>query len=242
MEAAARQSSRALLAAVLRDLRQVNRSTWVYLFLIAVIVFVPIGLVQGAVDVFSDRKIDAAVIAAAIGVAITSLIGEVFYSGAVAGVIVRSRDGELPTLGGLARRLPLLRLLAADLLVAVIVVIGLILLIVPGIVLFTLLAFVAPVIEIEQRTLWSAFKRSRELARGRFWLVLLVVGGLEVATELVVWGVELLAHSVLGNVLSSDAVAEAVGNVITNPPYAVVLVLIALELIREHPDPAAGES
>ena len=232
-------SSRALLGAVVRRAATLDRRSWAYMFVLALIVFVPVGVIQGSFDVLAENRINLAVAAAAVSVGASALIGEVFYSGAVAGLIAKTPEAERPSLVGLARRLPLLRLLAADVLVTVLVIVGLLLLIVPGVVLFVLLAFVAPSIEIEERTLRSGFKRSRELVRGRFWLVLLVVGGLELTTELAVQAIEGLTHSVLGDALATDSVAETLGNVLTNPPYAVVIVLLALELMREKPAPAA---
>jgi hypothetical protein len=232
---ASRVSSRALLGIVLRRAVVMDRGTWGYILALAFIVFIPLGLLEGTFDSVADRDIDVTLLIAALTVLAGSMVGEVFYSGAVAGLIAKTPEGGHPSLFALARRLPLLRLLAADVLVAAIVIIGAILLIVPGLIFLVWLAFVAPAIEIEERRLWSAVKRSRELVRGRFWLVLLVVVGLGVTTELAVEGIKELAHLMLGDGRVVELVAEALGNVVTGPPYAVIIVLMALELMRERP-------
>ena len=54
------------------------------------------------------------------------------------------------------RSLPWGSLILADLLVALIVVVGLVALIIPGLIAITLLAVVGPVIEIEHRPAWPA--------------------------------------------------------------------------------------
>ena len=104
----------------------------------------------------------------------------------------------------------------------------------------TMAAIVAPTIELEHRGLRDGFRRSRELVRGRFWIVLAVVGTLEIATEAAVSGLAAGIGSMLGESFFADWLGEAFGDVITNPPYAVVLVMMALELMREKPAEGAG--
>ena len=85
----------------------------------------------------------------------------------------------------MARSLPWRRLLVADLLVALVVVIGLLLLVLPGLAALTLLAVVGPVIEIEHRPVRAAFVRSVELTRRHLGpVVLLATVPLAVVAEL----------------------------------------------------------
>jgi hypothetical protein len=234
-----RLSSRALVEVVLRRALTLHPRDWGYLFVLALVVFTPIGVIGGVLDRLADQDLTITVVIVAVTVLASALIGEVFYSGAVAGLIADApEDGRRPSILELARRLPLLRLLAADALVTTAVIVGAILLIVPGVLFFAWFAFVAPAIEIEKRSLRDAFKRSRELVRGRFWIVLALVGGLEVTSEAAVAGIESLTHSVLGHGLAAEWGAEVIADVTTNPPYAVILVMMALELMREKPEDA----
>jgi hypothetical protein len=228
-----RTTSRALLGRVVRGTVAVLRSDSAFLFALAVIVFAPVGVLEGLVDALAEHDLGIALVATVASVAIIALIGDVFYSGTVAGLISKP-PGEQRSLRRVARELRYGRLIAADILVALAVALGLLLLIVPGIVFFALFAFVAPVIEIEGRTVREAFRRSRELVRGRFWLVLVVIGGAEVASELGISGLTALAHSLLGEGLVVDWLGETAGDVLTTPPLAVLLVLMAVELMRER--------
>jgi UPF0716 family protein affecting phage T7 exclusion len=228
-----RLTSGALLGRVLRRTAAVLRSDSRYLFALAVIVFVPVGVLEGLVDMLAEHDLGVALIVSVASVATIALIGDVFYSGAVAGLIAR-RPGEQRSLRRVARELRYGRLIAADILVTLAVALGLLLLIVPGIVFFALFAFVAPVIEIEDRTVRDAFRRSRELVRGRFWLVLVAIGGAEIASELGISGLASLAHLLLGEHLLVDWLSSTLGDVLTTPPYAAFVVLMAVELMRER--------
>lgn len=238
-----RPSSRELLSTVLRRTVALQVRDWAHLFGLAVIVFVPIGLAEGLLDELEFDEVSFTLVLAALSAIAGALIGEVLYSGAVAGLIAEPpEDGRHPSLVQLARRLPILRLLAADILVVLVILGGAILLLVPGLIFFVWFAFVAPVIEIERRGIRDGFRRSRELARGRFWLVLVVIGGLEVCSEAALSGIESLAHSTLGDGHVVEWLADTAADVVVNPPYAVVLVLLAVELMREKPaaSPASG--
>jgi hypothetical protein len=231
---AGRQTSRALLGRVLRRTAAVLRTDYAYLFALAVIVFVPVGILEGVFDLLAEHDLGIAVIVIGASVVVSALIGEVFYSGAVAGLIAKTPPGERPSIRRLAGELRYGRLIAADLLVALVIVLGLLALIVPGILFFAWFAFVAPVIEIEDRTVRQAFRRSRELVRGRFWLVLVAIGGAEAVSEVGISGLTALAHGLLGDHLLVEWLASTLGDVLTTPPYAVFVVLMAVELMRER--------
>ena len=58
--------------------------------------------------------------------------------------------------------------------VALLVIIGLVALIIPGLIVITIFAVTGPVIEIERRPVVSALRRSAALARQHFWTVALL--------------------------------------------------------------------
>ena len=94
-------------------------------------------------------------------------------AGATAGAGAPARPPQV-TLGQVARHLPWGRLILADLLVVVLVIIGILALVITGLVILTLLAVTGPVIEIEDRKVLPALRRSARLARHHFWSVALL--------------------------------------------------------------------
>ena len=65
-------------------------------------------------------------------------------------------------------------------------------------------------------------------------VVLVVVLGVTLASEAVTSAAVELTQSLLGEGLLAEWLAESAGDIVTNPPYAVVLVLMAVELMRER--------
>ena len=231
-----------LIRPVLREALGVYRRYWRFLLLLALAIFVPLGFVEALLE---EVEIDGGGVAivAGIGVALVGvLVGEVLYGGAVAALIAKTPDGETPALGHLLRRLPWARLIMADVLYSVAVIIGLILLIVPGLILLAVLSPLATVIELEDRRVLPAFRRSRELVRGHLWTVLALTLSLTVVGELVVEGTASLAHAALGEGLLETWLSQSVADLIANPLWAVPVVLMTVRLMRERdeaPDPSA---
>jgi hypothetical protein len=210
-----------------------------YLLVLGVAVFVPLGLLDALANQWGEIHVDdlsdlrsIALVAGLIAQAFTSLLGEVFYAGAVALALAGGERSDPPSFGTVARRLAYGRLIAVDIIFGVCVIVGLVLLIVPGIVLFTWFALAGPVVELEGAGVRAAFRRSRQLVRGRFWTVLLVLVPITLASE-ALSGVSLEAvHLVIHSPFLSDWVGEAIANVALSPFYAVAAVLMALAFSR----------
>jgi hypothetical protein len=210
------------------------------LLLLAVIVFIPVGLVH-TIAIHPD--IDAldldgvltvlGVMLAVVALAVTGLLGEVFYTGAVAISLTRSRDGKPPSLGEIARMVKYRRLIAIDLVYGIAVAAGLVLLVVPGIAAFVWFALAAPVVEIEGRDVRAAFTRSVRLIRGRFWAVAAVLVPIELVGDGIATLAAGIAHDLLGATFLSEWLADVLANVAFTPFYAVAAVLITVNLIRE---------
>jgi hypothetical protein len=209
-----------------------------YLLILGVAVFVPLGLLDSlanqAAEIHAD-DLDAlsdlgavALFTGFVAQAITSLLGEVFYAGAVALALVGGEESEPPSLGSVARRLAYLRLIAVDIIFGFAVVIGLIALIIPGIVLFTWFALAGPVVELEGAGVRAALARSRQLVRGRFWTVLLVLLPITLASEALSSASLEAVHLVIHSPFLSDWVGEAIANIALSPFYAVAAVLMTL--------------
>jgi hypothetical protein len=158
---------RAVLAAAVRA----GRRDWRRILAVAIAVSLVSSGVEIVVDHFvdpSDGLLSAGASIAATGI---SLLGTVLLAGFVCRLI---SAGERLSLSGVARTLPWGRLAGADVLVSLIAVVGLVLLVVPGLVALTLLAVTGPVIEIEHRKVIAALRRSVRLTRAHPWAVLLL--------------------------------------------------------------------
>jgi len=211
-----------------------------YLLILAAFIFVPLGLLDAAVDHAGSTHVGelsdlatAGLVALALGQTVTALFGEVFYSGAVASLIAKSRPGERPSPMAVARRLPFGTLIAVDLVLAVGSALGLVLLIVPGVVFFTWFALAPPVVEIEDRGVRAAFARSRALVRGRFWTVLGVLVPIVLVSEALLTLVLEGVGSLIGHGLLAGWLADSAANVLLAPLYAVASVVLTVELIAE---------
>jgi hypothetical protein len=206
------------------------------LLLVGVVVFVPLGLLEAVVgrfDTIEGANDNGLTIAAELAVllvqVVVSLLGEVFYSGAVANLL--AAGDEAPSLGQVAARLAYGRLVAVAVIFDLAVAAGLLLLVVPGVVVFTWFALAAPLIELEGCGVREALRRSRQLVRGRFWPVLAVLGPLTLASDSLDDSILAGVHHLLGGGLAAEWLSASLSGILLSPLYAVPAVLITLHLI-----------
>ena len=222
---------------------RIARTYWSWaptLLLLALIVFLPLGLLDAIstkLDAESfelDSGIKIAALLAAIGaLTATSLLGEVFYSGAIAISLTHPEHERPPPLREIARRIDYRRLIAVDLVYVAIVLVGLLLLFVPGVLAFVWFGLAGPVVEIEKRSVGGALRRSASLIRGSFWVVALVLIPIEIVGDVVGELLASLVHDVLGHTFVATWLADAVANAFLTPIFAVAAVLLTLDLIAE---------
>jgi hypothetical protein len=205
---------------------------------LAVWVFVPLGLVHAIPVHLGITHFDAGSLAqifvlaiAVLALAATGLIGEVFYTGAVAIALTHPHGGQPPSLGEVARMIKYKRLIAVDLLYGALVAVGLAAFVLPGILLYIYLGLAAPIIEIERQGVRAALSRSFQLVRGHFWLVFVVLVPLEVGGDAITNLAIDLSHSLLGDSLPAEWLADTATNIFFTPFYAVAAVLLTLDLI-----------
>jgi hypothetical protein len=171
--------------------------------------------------------------------AFVSLAGIFWLQGALVVAAEDIRDGRADLSLGetLARVRPRMNTLAvAGIVAALGIVIGLLLLIVPGLLLFTWWALIVPVIMLEGASVGQSFGRSRELVRGHGWSVfglIVVTLAILVATNAVV---ELLA-SPLDDWLQG-IVSDVASNTLTAPLLALVFTLAYYRLRVPGEEPA----
>jgi hypothetical protein len=210
------------------------------LLLLALIVFIPLGLIHaiaiqaevGSFDLDSVIEIFAAA-ATVLTLAATGLIGEVFYTGAVAISLTHPHDGKPPSLRDTARMVNYGPLIAIDLIYGVVVAVGLVLFVVPGILAFVWLALAAPVVEIEHRGVRAALVRSVRLVRGKFLLIAAVMIPIELVGDGLTGLATGLAHDLLGETFLSKWLADVLSNLAFTPFFAVAAVLLTVDRIRE---------
>jgi hypothetical protein len=208
------------------------------LMLLALIIFLPLGLLDAfavnvevdSLDLTSGIKI-AAVFLAVLAITTTGLLGEIFFSGAIA-LSLTHPDGEgPPPLREMAHRIKYGRLIVVDVGFVLIVAAGLLVGAVPGVLAFVFLSLAGPLIEMEDHTAFGALKRSAQLVRGSFWFVFWVVVPIELVGDTISGGLATLIHHLLGETFLGTWLAEALSNIVLSPVFAVAAVLLTVELI-----------
>jgi hypothetical protein len=205
---------------------------------LAFFVFVPLGLIHAipvhvevtSIDFSSGLQISGAILALLLLVT-TGLLGEIFYTGAVAIALTHPHDGEPPSLLEVARGIGYWTLIAVDLIFGVLVALGAVVFVIPGILVFVYLGLAAPVVEIEHRGVRAALSRSFHLVRGHFWLVLAVLVPIEIVSDVATRLATGLAHGILGDSLITEWLIDTATNIVLTPFYAVAAVLLAIDLI-----------
>jgi hypothetical protein len=207
---------------------------------LALVVFVPLGLVHAIPVHFdaTDLETGAGPHLLLIGAALllltgAGLLGEIFYTGAVAIALTHRHHGEPPSLRDVARMVSYRTLIVVDLIFAVLVAVGTLAFVVPGLLAFVYLGLAAPVAEIERRGVRGALGRSVRLVRGRFWFVLAALLPIELASDAISGTATHLAHD-LGDSLLAAWLTDTAANVLLTPFYAVAAVLLTLDLIAEQ--------
>jgi hypothetical protein len=210
------------------------------ILILALIVFLPLGLLDAltmnveldSLDLTNGIKLAALALAVGV-VTATGLIGEVFFSGAIAVSLTHPHGEGPPPLREIARRLRYGRLIAVDLAFVAIVAVGLLLGLLPGVLAFVWLGLAGPVVEIEEQTVRGALARSMRLVRGNFWLVFLVLMPIELVGDGVGEALAALVHDLLGDTFVASWLAEALSDIALSPLFAIAAVLLTVDLIAE---------
>jgi hypothetical protein len=233
------------LGEILSSAFEIYRTNAGRLLLLVAIVVVPLSLLNALVtDVAFDpaqvEVTDGVVVGEAVDRnwgavlllgAITALIGVLIYAVLQAAMI---RAGAQATIGDpvdveASYRYGFRRLgsvLLVGLLVAVIVGIGFILLIIPGIILLVFLSVAIPALVVEDRRGTEALGRSWDLVRGDFWHTL----GVIVVVYLIVAIVSGIIGAIGGDAWALRWIFTAIAQIVTTPFAALASVLLYLDL------------
>ncbi len=167
-----------------------------------------------------------------------SLLGVIFLSGFLSQLVGEAGHGRAHKgVLDIPRKMPWRRLILADLTVVVLFVIGLFALLIPGLIVINLFAVVGPVVEIENRPVLAALRRSAHLVRQHFWTVaLLATLPVAVADEIT----SAAPHSDgVGALLAAIAIRGIAGGVI-EAALGLVLAELCYRLIEQDRPVSAG--
>lgn len=173
--------------------------------------------------------------------AILNLVVSILYQGMVVSLVRDVQDGRRDlSVGGLYRQVtPVLwTLIGASILYGIAVAIGFVLLIVPGLILVTIWAVLAPAIVIENRGAIEAFGRSRKLVEGYGWPVF----GTVICAVLIT----VLASAILFSIAAAIAdgpilriVLGLLASSVTAPIAGLVAGVLYYRLLQLKGDPGA---
>lgn len=198
------------------------------------------GIIEGLLSV--SGSIILGIVGALVGLAAGFL-----YTGYVVKLVQDVRDGrrDFSVSELFSHAAPYLgTLILAGILAGIAIAIGFVLIIVPGLILLTIWAVISPSIVVEDKGVFEAFGRSRELVRGHGWQVF----GAIVLTFLIIVAVGIVA-SLIGAAIGDAGlvILRAVGNVVTAPVWALVSSILFFDLgggkgVQTSPaEPAAVE-
>jgi hypothetical protein len=171
-----------------------------------------------------------------------SVIAGTLYQGMVVELVSDVQDGRRDmTVGDLVNAIGpvLLPLIGAGILAGIAIGIGFLLLIVPGLILLTIWAVIAPVIVVEHSGVLDAFGRSRELVRGNGWQVF----GVIVCVYVIVFIVGAILGAIAAGISGSVAMRilfSVIASTLTAPIAALAASIIYFRLmaLRNETPPA----
>ncbi len=162
--------------------------------------------------------------------ALIGLAAGFLYTGYVVKLVQDVRDGRLDNSMSelFSAAAPYVgTLILNGILAGIAITIGFILIIVPGLILLTIWAVIAPAIVVEDKGVFEAFGRSRELVRGNGWSVF----GAIVLAFLIVFVVGLVAGLIGASIgTAGRVILQAIANVLTAPVAALVSSILFFDL------------
>lgn len=206
----------------------------------------PVLMPAAAVVFVLTGLLTAILIAASPGLALVGvlvgLVATTLFTGMVVELVADIQDGRRDaSVSQLLRAaMPVLgQLILLGIIAGVGIVIGFILLIIPGLILITIWSVAAPVVVLENPGAVRALARSRELVRGNGWQVFGVILVLDIFVVLAGSGVELAAETAGAGL---GIVARVIVGVLSAPLSALAAAVLYFELHRPAPSggPAGG--
>jgi hypothetical protein len=211
---------------IVREAWELYKAHWRTFVPLALIVYIVLGLIT----------LVFALILGWLGVligALASIVGTFWLQGALVEAVQDVRDGKQDlSIGETFRRVQprLPALIVAGVLAGIGILIGLVLLIVPGLFLLTIWSLIVPTIVLEGKSAGESFGRSRELVKGNGWSVFGVI-----VITIAVMIVARIIVSVLTFWLPDGVdtfVSDVISNTVVAPFFAVALTLMYFALAQ----------
>ncbi|HWX44555.1 MAG TPA: hypothetical protein VNY52_04445 [Solirubrobacteraceae bacterium] len=170
---------------------------------------------------------------------IIGLVATTLFTGMVVELVADVQDGRRDASAGQLLRAasPVLgQLILVGLVAGVGIVVGFILIVIPGLILITIWSVAAPVVVIERPGGLRALGRSRELVRGNGWNVFAVILLLVILVGVVGSGIELGAAAAGTGV---GLVVRVIVGILTAPLSALAAAVLFFDLRKVHAGAAA---
>jgi hypothetical protein len=225
-------------ARVFERIFEIYRDQFTLLIPAAVILFLPVAILNGLVLAGGGAL-------AALGATAIALIASFWYQGMVVEAVVDILDGRRDhTLGSLFSSVSpfIWTLVGAGILATIIIVIGFILIIVPGLIALTFLAVVAPAVVIDRAGVTGALSRSRDLVRGNAWRVFGVIVVLFLITAVITSILNAVGGSASDDSFAGFAIADLIGRALLAPLSAIAATVMYVELRRVKNEPLAQDT
>ena len=203
----------------------------------ALVLFLPVAILNGIL-------LDSGGVLVGLATVAISLIATYWFQGMVVEAVVDILDGRRDhTVGSLfSSASPFIgTLIGAGILATLIIIVGFILIIIPGLIALTFLAVVAPAVVIERTGVTGSLRRSRELVGGNGWRVFGVIDVLILLTAVVG-----SIFNAIGGAISDSfvgyAVGDLIGRVLLSPLSAIAATVLFVELRRSKGQPLAEDT
>jgi hypothetical protein len=188
----------------------------------AAVLFVFTGIISELLVVASPALVLVALI--------IELVAGTLFTGMVVQLVADVQDGRRDASPGqlLRAATPVMgQLILVGIVAGIGIVIGFVLIIVPGLILLTVWSLVAPVVVLENPGVFAALRRSRELVRGNGWQVFGVIVVLYLMVGVLSFIIEAAAASAGSGI---GIVARVVVGVLTAPLTALAASVLYFQL------------
>jgi hypothetical protein len=218
--------------AIIGEAWRLYREHWRHFLPIALVVYLIIGVVTLLLALLFG------IVGGILG-GLLGIVGAFWLQGALTEAVADVRDGRADlSLADTFRRVQprLWSIVGAGILAGLGIILGLILLIVPGLVLLTWWSLIVPTIVLEGKPAMESFGRSRELVRGNGWNVF----GVIVLTILIVIVISIVVSIVLLWIPGDEFrtfVQNVVQNTLAYPFMALAWTLMYFALARPAAEP-----
>jgi MFS family permease len=206
-------------------------------------VLLPVALAIFAVVAIVNAIIAGSFILFPLGLAV-SVVAATLYQGMVVGLVRDVQDGrrDSSVQDLIDAAWPVvLPLIAVGILAGIAIGIGFLLLVIPGLILLTIWAVIAPVIVVEHSGVMDSFGRSRELVRGNGWQVFGVIFVVFIITA-VVAGILGAIGAGISDSVGMRILFNLIASTITAPIAALAAATIYFRLLAIKGEPGTPEA